>query len=127
MFALLSVRPSYADAIMNGEKRYEFRPTIFKARNAQRAYVYSTARIKKIVGSFEVQEIVKDTPCNLWNRFSRWSGMNSKDFFGYFASRSVGFAIGVGSAQAFEIAIDPWTRFDRFVPPQSFYYLDNPL
>lgn len=127
MFVLLSIEPSYASAIMNGKKRYEFRRTIFKAKDVQRIYVYSTAPVKRIIGSFEVREIVKDTPRNLWSRFSKWSGMNSKDFFGYFASRNVGFAIGVESAQVFSTPIDPWTSFKRFAPPQSFCYLNNPL
>lgn len=43
MNVILSIKPRYADAIMRGEKRYEFRCSLFKNPDVDRAFIYATA------------------------------------------------------------------------------------
>ncbi len=71
MNVLLSIRPKYAEAIFSGLKRYEFRRTIFRRKDAERVYVYSNSSVGKIVGSFEIEEILKGTPEEIWTRCHR--------------------------------------------------------
>ena len=125
MRVLLSVKPKYVEAIIRGSKKYEFRRSLFKRRDVDRIYIYSTSPIKKIVGYFRVGAIVRDEPRRLWNRFGKWSGMSREDFFEYFAGSRKGFAIGIEEMQVFSVPIDPKARFPSFVPPQSFCYFDD--
>ena len=67
MDVLLSIKPRYVKSIIEGEKWYEFRKTIFKNRGINRIYTDSSSPVKKIVGTFEVGEILEDNPGHLWH------------------------------------------------------------
>lgn len=47
---ILSIKPRFARAIMDGSKRYELRRRIFKNENVDTAYIYATSPVKKIIG-----------------------------------------------------------------------------
>ncbi|UCF08747.1 MAG: hypothetical protein JSW28_03380 [Thermoplasmata archaeon] len=125
MNLLLSIKPRYVESIMSGKKRYEFRKTIFRNRNIKRAYIYSTAPVKKIGGSFLIGDIVEDYPDRLWDRFHKLSGLSHEEFFNYFIEGKKGFAIQIESVEEFDTPIDPWELNSDFSPPQSFYYFEN--
>ena len=126
MDVLLSIRPKYVEAIINGNKRYEFRKVIFK-NNVATVYIYSTSPKKRIVGNFQVGDIIEDHPSNLWERFKDQSGIEHSEFFRYFNGRDRGFAIEIEKLNRFERPIDPKELFPGFVPPQSFRYIDTPI
>ena len=123
MDVLLSIKPKYVDAILKGEKKYEFRKIIFKNKNIKNVYMYSTSPVKRIAGSFVIRNIVCDSPENLWEKFQDHSGLNKKEFFDYFGKSEQGFAIEIGIIKKFEIPIDPRVAMPGFTPPLSFYYL----
>ncbi|MBI2831989.1 MAG: ASCH domain-containing protein [Chloroflexi bacterium] len=125
MNALLSIRPKYAEAIMNGDKRYEFRKTIFRDKEIEKVFVYSTAPVKRIVGYFQIGGVIEDNPAHLWEEFSAMSGLNDAEFFAYFGDAERGFAIEIAGVKQFETALDPKKHIPGFVPPQSFCYLDS--
>ena len=127
MNILLSIKPKFVESIMNGEKRYEFRKTIFRNRDIERAYIYSTSPVKKVVGSFFIGDIAEDYPVRLWERFHMFSGLSYKDFFNYFNKNRKGFAIHIKKVEQFDIPVDPWELNPDFTPPQSFYYFDMSL
>ena len=126
MNILLSIKPKYVDSIMSGEKRYEFRKTIFRNKNIKRAYIYSTAPVKKVVGTFLIGDVIEDYPNQLWERFHMFSGLSDKEFFNYFNKDKKGFAIQIESVKEFDIPVDPREINPDFIPPQSFYYFENP-
>ena len=92
MSVLLSIKPKYVEQIENGSKLYEFRRVIFK-QDIDEIYVYATAPIKQIVGKICIDEIIEDTPKNLWGNFKQNAGINKKDFFEYFSGKEKGYAI----------------------------------
>ena len=49
----------------------------------------SSYPVKKIVGYFEVDEIIHKSPEELWNSYSEVSGISKKDFFEYFKDREI--------------------------------------
>ena len=124
MFALLSIKPKYVEAIMRGDKKYEFRKSIFKHRNVAKVYIYSTAPVQKVVGTFRIGRIIEDHPERLWNQLCGFSGLDDKEFFNYFKDSERGFAIEIESLEKFKEPIDPWKSAPRFVPPQSFCYIE---
>jgi len=125
MDVLLSIKPKYVKSIIDGEKRYEFRKTIFKNREIDRIYIYSSSPVKKIVGTFEIGGILEDHPNDLWDTVKDYAGINDRDFFAYFEGKSRAFAIGIQNLQEFIDPIDPWKTMPGFVPPQSYCYVDG--
>lgn len=124
MNVLLSIKPNYAKAIINGSKQYEFRKSIFRKKSVRTVYMYSTAPVKRIVGLFIVKKIIEDHPKQLWDELKDVSGLDDTEFFGYFRESSKGFAIEIGSVQEFNKAVNPADIIPNFVPPQSFCYFD---
>lgn len=57
-YVLLSIKPEYTSAIAKGIKKVEFRKRIF-SETVERAFVYSSSPMKKIIGSFLVSHIEK--------------------------------------------------------------------
>jgi type I restriction enzyme S subunit len=127
MNVLLSIKPKYVEAIMNGEKRYEFRKTIFRNIKTKKVFMYATAPVKKVVGSFLISNIFEDEPEQLWSEFNKFSGLSETEFFNYFNEKEKGFAIEIDKVEEFAIPIDPRKSIQNFVPPQSFYYIETPL
>ena len=125
MDVLLSIKPKYVKSIIEGEKRYEFRKTIFRNREINRIYIYSSSPVKKIVASFEVWEILEDHPVDLWDNVKEYAGIDDQDFFSYFAGKSRAFAIGIQDLREFNDPIDPYETMPGFVPPQSYCYMDG--
>jgi len=126
MNVLLSIKPKYVEEIINGNKRYEFRKSIFRCReDVELVYVYSTSPVKKIVGVFTIETIIEDHPRKLWENFREFSGIGEEEFFSYFGGHKKGFAIGIGNVEVFEDPIDPKNSIPGFVPPQSFRYVEK--
>ncbi|MCK9579522.1 MAG: hypothetical protein M0Q92_03605 [Methanoregula sp.] len=125
MDVLLSIKPKYVRSIIEGGKRYEFRKTIFKNRGIDLIYIYSSSPVKKIIGSFEVGEILEDHPRELWDNVKEYAGINDRDFFSYFEGKSRAFAIEIQNLQEFDEPINPYETIPGFVPPQSYCYMDG--
>ena len=123
MNLLISIKPEFVKKILAYEKLYEFRKSIFK-EDVDKIFIYSTYPVKKIVGYFEVNEIICESPQELWNSFSEVSGISKKDFFKYYANSNKGFAIKIDNLHIFEEYID-MSQYDDFRAPQSFCYVEN--
>lgn len=123
MDVLISIKPQYVEKIISKEKTYEFRRSVFK-REVSNVVIYATAPEKKIVGSFELDGIIRDTPSNLWDNFSNKAGICEKDFFSYFDGKDEGFALKVGELDILDDFIDV-DCLDGFKAPQSFMYVDK--
>ena len=121
---ILSIKPIYAQAIMSGTKKVEFRKKIFK-RPVDKIFVYSSSPEKKIVGFFTIKEIVENNPKKLWQEFNEVGGIDKIDFFNYYQDSETGFSIKINGVQKFENGIDPTDIFDNFCAPQSFFYLEK--
>lgn len=127
MAVLLSIKPKYVDEILNENKKYEFRKSIFKRSDVSTAYIYSTNPIKKLIGKFTIGEIIEDHPQALWQNFSNFAGIERDEFFNYFENRDKGFAIEIKDLEVFEGPIEPKDLIPNFVAHQSFYYVDEEI
>ncbi|MDI6903088.1 MAG: ASCH domain-containing protein [Methanocellales archaeon] len=123
MNVLLSVKPQYAEAIVYGRKKYEFRRSIFKRKDIDRVYIYSTSPKNKIIASFEIEKILTDSPQKIWDICRKHAGMSKSDFFTYFEGSPIAFAIKINNVCGFANPIDPHYIINKFRPPQSFYYI----
>jgi len=120
---LLSIRPPFAAAILRGEKRYEFRRTIF-ARPVEVALIYVTAPVQRVVAEFDITSIVSDYLPRLWLRTREYAGIDEAFFYRYFEGLQYGHAIAIGEVRAYDLPFCPVERLG-LKPPQSFAYLST--
>ena len=120
--ALLSIRPQFAQAIMDGEKKVEFRKVKFR-RAVSHIVVYATDPVRQIVGYFEVAGLTQATPERLWRLYGSLGAIGRRDFRSYYCSSHRGTAIAVGRVCAFRKPL-PLSDLGHAVrPPQSFAYI----
>ena len=124
MNAILSIKPQFVNEIIAGRKGYEFRKKGFK-QDVDTVYVYASSPVCRIVGEFELGDILEDAPEKIWKLTSSKSGITKSYFDEYFMSHDVGFALEIKSFKQYETPIDPYDSIKGFHAPQSFCYTDR--
>lgn len=119
----MSIKPEYAEKILSGEKRFEFRKSIFRNERVSTVVIYATMPVGKVVGEFRVSSIIEDNPRVLWKRTSHAAGISEQYFNEYFAGRSRAYAIAVDLPKRYRRPIELSRFLERAVPPQSFCYV----
>lgn len=120
---LISIRPSYFQAILEGRKRYELRKVAIVTARTDRIFFYVTRPVGRIAGSFKAGSTIEGKPLSLWKRIGGQSGVDRETFFSYFKDHEMGFAIEITDLTIFKNPIDPWARIPDFGPPQSHFRL----
>lgn len=124
MEVILSIKPEFALKIFNGKKRYEFRKSIFKREGIKKIIVYASSPISKVIGEFEIAEIIYDDLERLWEETNRYAGIDEDYFYQYFAERETGYAIRIQNAKLYEDKLCIRQHFG-VTPPQSFVYVNG--
>jgi len=78
MKILLSIKPKYAEMILSGEKKYEFRRSIFKNPNVRKVVIYASSPVSKVVGEFEVDDILSFDIAKLWLLTMKYAGIDKE-------------------------------------------------
>jgi predicted transcriptional regulator len=121
MNVLLSIKPEFAYKIFEGTKKYEFRKSIFK-KDVDKVVVYASSPVQRIIGEFEIEDILCKEVDLLWQITKQFAGVN-KDFYNkYFADKEMAFAIQVGKVRRFQKP-KRLSDYDIDYAPQSFAYL----
>ena len=63
MNVLLSIKPNYVEEIKKGNKKYEFRKSLFSKKNLnkiEKVFIYSSSPVQKIVARFFISVILED-------------------------------------------------------------------
>ena len=102
MKVLLSIKPEYAEKILNGEKKFEFRRVLPKNKDITRVIIYATMPIGKVVGEFEIAELISESPVRLWEITAEFSGITENFFDSYFEGRKIAHAIKVGKVRKYK-------------------------
>ena len=122
--ALLSIRPEFAEALLEGRKTYELRRRLFARDDVERIVLYASHPTQRVVGEFSVDHILKLEPRKLWTATSRGSAVPREFFDVYFEGRDVGFAVKVGKPKRYRQPKTLRESFGLTRPPQSFCYLE---
>jgi len=120
--ALLPIRPRFAELIINGEKKVEFRKTNFR-QDVSHVVLYASRPVQGILGYFEVVGILGDSPARLWSRYSMVAGIERAEFDAYYSSASYGIAIEIGQVWALPDPLPLSALGGSLAAPQSFAYL----
>ena len=123
MRILLSIKPEFVKKIFSGEKKYEFRKTVFKDASVKKVVIYACKPVSKIVGEFSIDTIIEDDPKILWKRTHDYSGINETIFKEYFKGKEKGYAIKVKKCEDYS---QPFSleKLGIKCAPQSFMYLN---
>ncbi|MGT2812314.1 ASCH domain-containing protein [Streptococcus minor] len=124
MKALLSIKPEFVAEIIEGRKKFEYRKKVFKRSDISSIVVYATKPYGKVVGEFEIAEIIEKNLDTLWNETRKFSGISEEFFYDYFKDRESGFAIKIKKFIEYEEHLE-LSEFDSSikVAPQSFCYI----
>ena len=81
MRVLLSIKPEFALKIFNGSKRYEYRRAIFRNPEVSGVIVYASDPIRRVIGEFEIEDILHDKLQLLWAKTNSHAGISKKRIF----------------------------------------------
>ncbi|MWK60177.1 ASCH domain-containing protein [Pseudomonas otitidis] len=125
MKVLLSIKPEYAEKILQGVKRYEFRKNIFKNKDVRTVVIYATMPVGKVVGEFDFDVVLSGPPSAIWSATHEFSGISRKFFNSYFKGRETAHAIKVSVVRRYCTPL----ALTHFVPsgnaPQSYRYISE--
>lgn len=122
----MSIKPEFVEEIMNGNKKFEYRKNIFKRKDVSSIIVYATKPYGKVVGEFEIEDIIVDNPKNIWKETKHVSGITKQFFYDYFEGRDKGFAIGIKKFVEYDTPLDLVSLNSNIkVAPQSFCYIEG--
>lgn len=121
MNVLLSIKPKFALEIFNGNKRFEYRRTIFK-ESVDRIIVYASSPISMVIGEFTIDDIYFENLADLWCRTHQHSGISESLFYSYFSEKEKGYAIGINEAIKYKTP-KPLNELYSIKAPQSFAYV----
>lgn len=124
---LLSVRPQYANLLVDGVKTIELRrkfPT--DLAEGTRCLIYSTSPIQKVIGECKIKSVEKLPISELWKHSADNAMIPWSDFSNYFGDLEHGYAVHVYGyiRYADTKSLCDITGADTR-PPQSYRYLPN--
>ncbi|MBF0329950.1 MAG: hypothetical protein HQL10_12390 [Nitrospirae bacterium] len=122
MKVLLSIKPEYAEKILDGEKKYEFRRTVFRDTSIKKVVIYASSPIKRVIGEFEIDSIIALGIDALWKKTMHCAGIEKDFYYNYFYGKKIGYAIKVKKTRRYRKHIG-LNELNVKYPPQSFLYL----
>lgn len=120
---LLSIKPEFAHKIFEGSKKFEFRKQVFKDASVKKVIVYSSSPEQKVIGEFEIETILSDTPNNIWIQTKLYSGISQEFYDEYFKGRDNAYAIKVASTKKYRKE-KSLADYNVQSAPQSFAYVE---
>ncbi|MCT8970710.1 helix-turn-helix domain-containing protein [Microbaculum marinisediminis] len=127
---VLSVRPIYSEKILEGKKTVELRRRFpISAASGTVAYIYSTSPVRAMVGSAQIDDVIKMPVKEIWDRFGGMAQIDRVEFESYFEGVRDGVALKISNARAFSRPknLDELRQRFGFEPPQSFLYVSQIL
>lgn len=124
MNLIMSIKPQYANRILNGTKKFEFRTIVPKRIDEiDKILIYSTYPVQRIVGYFTIKEVHKMNPLDLWMNTWQYAGIEIKDFQAYFKDREFGYAIEIDKVITYKKPLLFKEIDETGKIPQSFKYI----
>lgn len=118
--ALISIHPTYADAIIAGKKTIELRRRIPELPTGTRLWIYATRPTAAVIGFVTIRNVARAHPRTIWRKHRNGAGVDHAAFTAYFNGADVGVAIMLKAAERIgPISIDKLRKIrEHFHPPQ---------
>lgn len=122
---LISIRPRFARAIVDGTKTIELRRGRMLVAAGGLLVLYSSSPVKAVVATAILHKVEEATPQQMWPRVRRGAGVVREEYDRYFRNTQRAFALHL--RDVIEIHV-PYTLAEmrmspRIAPPQSFRYI----
>jgi len=125
-YITMSIKPEFAEMILSGSKRVEFRRRFSTKHIGSLVLFY----VPKPVGSFmfkaKIADVDKSPTPSLWSEYSDQGGVGRETFEQYFAGCSMGYALQISDVKPLDNPIglrEAVALSDQLNPPQSFRML----
>ncbi len=122
MKAIMSIKPEYVNQIIEGNKKFEFRRSIFK-QHIESIIVYSSSPVQLLVGEIIFDNVLFLNLEDLWNQTKKDSGISESFFYDYFQGLQQGYAISIKDFIVYEKPLNILETYGK-KPPQSFLYVN---
>lgn len=113
---LLSIHKKHVDKIFSGQKTFEYRK-ILPTKIPTKVIIYCCAPISKIVGEFEISEILCHKPKTLFKKTKKSGCIDKQSFLKYFENKPIAYAMKIKNVKRY----DKPFKYSKH-PPQSFCY-----
>jgi len=125
--AIISIKPLFAEAILDGRKTVELRRRIPSVEVGARLWVYATRPVAAVVGIAMIDTISRGTPEAVWETYSDRIAIDRYDFDRYFEGASEAIGIRLSSVQRVHpISIERLRLWKKgFHPPQVLSRLSH--
>lgn len=120
---LLSIKPRFANAILEGTKTFELRRAVFRAPKVRKIVIYASSPVSRVIGEFIIDDILALEPKKLWAATAKGAGVDREFFDDYFRGCKIGFALKVHRPRRYANPLTLGEHFGLSRPPQSFCYL----
>ena len=120
--AFMPIKPVYANRIIDGSKKFEFRRASIK-KKLTHIIIYASSPVKKIIGIAEVDGIDVSCPIETWENTRHAAGISKEAFLEYFHGKEKAVTIKLKDILQLEREICPKEIEDGFKVPQSFKYV----
>ncbi len=120
MNIIISIKPFYAEKILNWEKTYELRRS-FSKKEIKKVIIYKSAPISRIVGEFEIDHILYEGIDQLWKDTKDYSSVDREFFDKYFQWKEKWYAIKIKNVKKYEkskLVSKYWVKF----APQNYCF-----
>ena len=98
---LLSIYPEFAEKILNGEKKWEFRKTA-PEHGSGVFIMYATKPVGMIVGEFTSRSCYMGSPEEIWTLCGKKGGIDKGRFFEYFKNSKGAYAHSIKSYKKYD-------------------------
>ena len=120
----ISVKPQYANAILEGTKTVELRRTRPNLPDGSLVILYSSTPTRAVVGWAHLTGVRVGTPIEIWDKYGTAAAIDEPDYDAYFDGTDQAFALELDSVVA---AVQPIPldviRSIGIQPPQSWRYV----
>jgi len=123
---LLSIKPEYANKIVDGLKLVELRRRFpEKDFSGSCIIIYSSSPDKAVIGYAEIDNVTKLSITDLWKKHKNNSYIEYKNFRKYFSGAQEGFAISFKKVKKFSkpLSMEDLKKKFQLSPPQSYRYV----
>jgi predicted transcriptional regulator len=120
----ISVKPQYANAILDGTKTVELRRTRPNLPDGSLVILYSSTPTRAVVGWAHLTGVREGTPIEIWDNYGAAAAIEEPDYDAYFDGTDQAFALELEDvvAAVHPIPLDV-IRSIGIQPPQSWRYV----
>ena len=124
---LLSVRPRYAHAILNGTKTAEIRRQRPAVHPGTLVIIYATKPVGALVGTARISDVSCGKPAEMWERHHRSTGVTRAEYDAYLSGAETAHLLFLHRVQRLEplLTLEQIRSATTFQPPQSYRYLNQ--